>query len=192
MPSSTGNPGGRLVREAEGNPLYLEELARALVDGGLTPRGRTWTITLRSAESLPPALENLLVARIDRLPNDARRLTHIAAVIGRTFPVRALQEVAEENVGAALATLLRDELVEEVGRYPEPECMFVHVLVQEAALSTLTAARRRFSTHASPKPSSRSTPSRSTSTSSGLAHHHAQAGNLPRALEYAERAKVLA
>src|SRR5829696_7331301 len=57
-----------LLREAEGNPLYLEELARALVEDAPAPRGRTWTITLRSSEIVPPALENLLVARIDRLP----------------------------------------------------------------------------------------------------------------------------
>ena len=61
-----------LVHEAEGNPLYLEELSRALLEGGLSPRGRTWTITVR-ADLLPPALENLLLARIDRLPQAARR-----------------------------------------------------------------------------------------------------------------------
>ena len=57
-----------LLREAEGNPLYLEELARALVEGALEPRGRTWTMTVSALELMPPALENLLVARIDRLP----------------------------------------------------------------------------------------------------------------------------
>ncbi len=61
-----------LVREAEGNPLYLEELSRALLEGGLEPRGRTWTITVR-ADLLPPALENLLVARIDRLSTGSAR-----------------------------------------------------------------------------------------------------------------------
>jgi predicted ATPase len=61
------------VREGEGNPLYLEELARALPEGALESRGRTWTITVRS-DLLPPALENLLVARIDRLPERARQL----------------------------------------------------------------------------------------------------------------------
>ena len=182
---------GRLVSEAEGNPLYLEELSRALIEGGLTPRGRTWTITLRSAELLPPALENLLVARIDRLPDDARRVTHIAAVIGRTFPVRVLEEVADDDVGTALATLLRNELVQEVGRYPEPECTFVHVLVQEAALSTLTAARKR-DLYARVAAAFESLYAESVDDHlERLAHYHAQSGNLPRALEYAERAKAL-
>ena len=75
-----------LLREAEGNPLYLEELARAQAEGAPAPRGRTWTVTLRSTELMPPALENLLVARIDRLPENARRLAQTAAAVGRTFP----------------------------------------------------------------------------------------------------------
>src|SRR5829696_701608 len=57
------NVRARLVREAEGNPLYLEELARAFQEGMLESRGRTWTITMRSPEPLPPTLENLLLAR---------------------------------------------------------------------------------------------------------------------------------
>ncbi len=57
-----------LVVRAEGNPLYLEELLRGLLEaGGLERTHRTWTMTLRPSLSLPPALESLLVARIDRL-----------------------------------------------------------------------------------------------------------------------------
>ncbi len=182
---------GRLAREAGGNPLYLEELARALLDGGLQPRGRTWTITLRSSELLPPALENLLVARIDRLPDEARRLTHIAAAIGRTFPVRVLESVAGEGAHAALATLLREEIVRELRRYPDFECAFAHVLVQEAALSTLTTARRR-DLYAEVAAAFESLYADALDDHlERLAHYHAQAGNLPLALEYAERARAL-
>jgi len=178
-----------LVREAEGNPLYLEELARALVEGGLQLRGRTWTITLRSSELLPPALENLLVARIDRLPDDARRLAHIAAVIGRTFPVRVLEDVSGGDVRTPLAALLRDEIVREVGRYPEFECTFAHALVHDAALATLTAARKR-ELYARVAAAYESLYAGSLDEHlERVAHYYAQAGNLPRALEYAERAK---
>jgi class 3 adenylate cyclase len=58
-----------IVERAEGNPLYLEELLRALVEGGGLVRRRTWTLNhTAAAELLPPAIENLLVARVDRLP----------------------------------------------------------------------------------------------------------------------------
>ena len=85
-----------LIREAEGNPLYLEELARAFLEGALEPRGRTWTVTIGSLELLPPSLENLLVARIDRQSDETRRLAQIAAAIGRTFPVGVLERVGGE------------------------------------------------------------------------------------------------
>jgi predicted ATPase len=106
-------------------------------------RSRTWTLSLNAAD-LPPELESLLVARVDRLTPEARRLAHVAAVIGRTFPVRILELVAgEEAVRDHLPALLRGEIVREVRRYPELECSFAHGLLQEAALSTLTPTRRR-------------------------------------------------
>jgi class 3 adenylate cyclase len=130
-----------VARRAEGNPLYLEELLRALADGFV--RRRTWTVTARSAELLPPALGSLLVARIDRLPESARRVAQTAAVIGRSFPVRVLEQVAGSDVQGDLTALLRAEVVREQRRYPDLECAFRHGLLREAALSTLTPLRLR-------------------------------------------------
>ena len=67
---------------------------------------------------MPPALENLLVARIDRLPENARRLAQTAAAVGRTFPVAVLEAVVGDGVSEDLTTLLRAEIVREVRRYP--------------------------------------------------------------------------
>src|SRR5215208_1980342 len=133
-----------IVTRAEGNPLYIEELLRALLEiGGLEQRHRTWTTTLKPSLLLPPALENLLVARIDRLPDGPRRLAQIAAAIGREFPVTALERVAGNGAGDDLGELLRAGIVREERRYPELWCAFRHGLLQEAALSTLTPATRR-------------------------------------------------
>jgi class 3 adenylate cyclase len=178
-----------LVREAEGNPLYLEELSRALREGGLEARGRTWTITVR-ADLLPPALENLLVARIDRLPPSARQLAPVAAAIGRTFPVAALEEVVGSDVGEGLTALLRAEIVRELRRYPVFECSFTHGLLHDAALTTVTPARKRelFARVAS---AFESLYAESLEEHlERLAHYHAQAGNLPRALQYAQQARA--
>jgi DNA-binding SARP family transcriptional activator len=179
----------RLVREAEGNPLYLEELARAYLEGALEPRGRTWTVNVSGAELLPPALENLLVARIDRLPDDARRVAALAAAIGRTFPVRVLEEVTGTDPGEELATLFRSGIVRELRRYPEFECTFAHRLLQEAALSTLTAARRRDVYRRVAAAFEHAYAGSLDDHLERLAHYHAQGGNLPKALEYAERAR---
>lgn len=179
-----------LIARAEGNPLYLEELLRLLVEtGGVERRRRTWTLTASPAELLPPALENLLVARFDKLPEGPRRLAQIGAVIGRTFPVVVLERVAPDlDVARDLAALLQAEIVQEVRRYPEFECTFKHGLLQEAALTTLTAARRRelfgrvaiafeeFAAGALDAHLER------------LAYYYAQSLDLQKALEYLERA----
>ncbi len=178
----------RLVHEAEGNPLYLEELSRALLEGGLSPRGRTWTITVR-ADLLPPALENLLLARIDRLPQAARELASVAAAIGRTFPVAAAEQVVGSEVGDSLTALLRAEIVRETRRYPVFECSFTHGLLHNAALSTVTPTRKR-DLYARVASVFESLYADSLDEHlERLAHYHAQAGNLPKALEYAERAR---
>ncbi len=184
-PTRTG-----LIREAEGNPLYLVELARAYLEGALEPRGRTWTVTIGSLELLPPSLENLLVARIDRQSDEPRRLAQIAAAIGRTFSVPVLERVAGEHVGESLTSLLRAEIVREVARYPELECTFTHGLLREAALSTLTSTRKRALYADIAKAFEELYANSLDEHLERLAHYHAQAGALPKALEYAERARA--
>lgn len=134
-----------LVARAEGNPLYLEELLRALIEGGgLERRNRTWALTVTPAAVLPPALESLLVARIDNLPEGPRRLVQIAAVVGRSFPARVLERVRKsEDFERDLGILVRTQFIRELRRYPELEYTFKHGLLQEAALSTLTPSRRQ-------------------------------------------------
>ena len=179
----------RLIREAEGNPLYLEELARALEEGSLESRGRTWTISMRSPELLPPTLENLLVARIDRLAAGPRRLAQAAAAVGRPFGVGVLEHIVGANVTDDLSALFRTQIVRELRRYPDFECEFTHGLLQDAALSTLTATGRR-DLYAQAAEAFEDVYADSLDDHvEQLAHYHAQAGNLPKALEYAERAR---
>jgi len=179
----------RLVRESEGNPLYLEELARALQEGSLEERGRTWTVTMRSPELLPPSLENLLIARIDRLAAGPRHLAQVAAAVGRTFPVDVLEAVVGNDVAADLSSLFRTEVVRELHRYPDFECTFTHGLLQEAALSTLTTTGRRDLYARVASAFEEVFADSLDAYLERLAHYHAQAGNLPQALAYAERAR---
>lgn len=131
-----------VVARSEGNPLFLEELVRLLLEGVAVQRRRTWTLTVGES-ALPARLENLLVARIDALPAGARRLAQVAAVIGRTFEVPLLERVADGDVGDDLLELVRADVVREVRRYPDLVCEFRHGLLHEAALSTLTQTRHR-------------------------------------------------
>jgi class 3 adenylate cyclase len=179
----------RLLAEAEGNPLYLEELLRGLLEsGGLERRPRTWTITIRAAELLPPALESLLVSRIDRLAEGPRRLAQAAAAIGREFPLRLLERVLGGDVSRELTALLRAEIVREARRYPEFVCTFKHRLTQEAALSTLTAARRRELYARIAYAFEELYADALDDHLERLAHYHAQAENSGAARDYLERA----
>ena len=132
-----------VIARAEGNPLYLEEMLRVLTEEANSKgRGSSTTIS-PPLDLLPPALENLLMARIDRLPEGSRVLAQVAAAVGRIFAVGVVERVApNEDVRADLAPLLQAEIIREVRRYPEFECAFTHGLLQEAALSTLTPMRR--------------------------------------------------
>jgi class 3 adenylate cyclase len=132
-----------VIALAEGNPLYLEHLLRSLLEsGGLAPR-RTWALTV-SAAQLPTGLESLLIARIGALPRDARRVAQVGAVLGRTFAPTVLAQVAGvADVERNLMELSRANVIRECRAVPNREYSFTHGLLQEAALSTLTRARRR-------------------------------------------------
>jgi len=133
----------QIVMGAEGNPLYLEELLNAFVEGKGERHSRTITPAYTSAR-LTPTLESLLLARIDRLPAEPRRLVQVAAVIGRSFPERVLEHVTHaDDLEAQLAVLLRADIIRELRRYPEPEHVFRHGLLRQACLAALPAARRK-------------------------------------------------
>jgi hypothetical protein len=110
-------------------------------------------------------------------------------VIGRSFPVRVLERASDAaELEADLTTLLRSEIVREVRRYPELECAFRHTLLQQAALSTLTAARRRELYGRVAAAFEELYAASLDDHLERLAHYYAQAEQRPKAVEYLERA----
>jgi class 3 adenylate cyclase len=179
-----------IVSRAEGNPLYVEELLRSLIEGGgLERRRQTWALTAAPSALLPPALESLLLARIDQLDEGARRLAQVAAVVGRTFPVRVLERLAGGDAFERdLSVLLRAQCVREVRRYPELVYAFKHGLLREAAFSTLTRPRREeLYARVAAVFDDLYAGSRDEHLEL-LAHYYARSDNLEKALEYLERA----
>ncbi len=136
-----------IMDRAEGNPFYLEEIIRNLIDQGvLVHEGATWRATKEIAQvSIPDSLHGVLQARIDRLGEDVRRTLQLAAVIGKSFLYRILESIteAERELDAHLAQLQRVDLVREKTRKPELEYIFMHSLTQEAAYGSLLIERRR-------------------------------------------------
>ena len=86
-----------ILEKSEGNPLYVEELIQMLIDQGVLQQGEDGWSVVREIEDvqIPDTLQGLILARIDRLPEDVRHVLRVAAVIGRQFPVKVLAEVLE-------------------------------------------------------------------------------------------------
>ncbi|HEX9299886.1 MAG TPA: ABC transporter substrate-binding protein, partial [Actinomycetota bacterium] len=136
--------GRRILEPAEGNPFFLEEIVRSLVDAGALVRADAgWRFDHEIEVEIPPTVEKVIVARIDRLDPGARDALLAAAVLGRSFGLPHLEAVVGDgDIGPSLIELQRLDLLREGRRWPEPEYRFKHVLIQEAAYRTLVADRR--------------------------------------------------
>jgi len=89
-----------ILKKAEGNPFFVEEIIRMLIDrGAIVPGDGGWTAGAEiDRVKIPDNLEGLLMARIDRLPDEAKHILRVAAVIGRQFPLRVLEYVLEKEL----------------------------------------------------------------------------------------------
>ena len=136
-----------ILTKSEGNPFFVEEVIRSLLDSALVVRENSHWRATREIENIaiPDTLAGVINARLDRLDEGARRVVQTAAVIGREFQFDALTSVyeAEQDCEAALAELERRELVREKSRIPPRVYIFKHTLTQEAAYGTLLLSRRR-------------------------------------------------
>jgi predicted ATPase len=178
-----------LIAVAEGNPLYLEQLLRSLLESGGLEARRTWALTSGPTAQLPIGLESLLVARIAALPRDARAVAQAAAVLGRTFAPTFLGFVSGvDDVEQNLTRLLRANIIRERRAIPNREYAFTHGLLQQAALSTLTRARRRELYRLVAAAHEREFSGSLDDHLELLAFYHARGGEFQRALEYLEQA----
>jgi adenylate cyclase len=135
-----------VLKRAEGNPFFVEELARHLRERDLlTAEGAA--VTLRrspAAGEVPDTVHDLLTARIDRLSDALKRTLQLASVLGREFPLSLLEGLAPpgSEVHGDVSELLRLELLHEKDLYPEPTYRFSHLLIQEVAYQGLLLKSR--------------------------------------------------
>ena len=138
-----------ILQKAEGNPFFLEEVVRELIDLGALMRDKAtsrWRVTIGVERvNIPDTLQGVIMARIDRMEEEVKQVLKLAAVIGRIFFYRVLQNVAEpgQELDRHLAALQDLEIIREKGRAPELEYIFKHALVQEATYESILLQRRR-------------------------------------------------
>jgi class 3 adenylate cyclase/tetratricopeptide (TPR) repeat protein len=188
---------GAIVTRADGNPYFVEELVRELIQMGVIvrlPDGAGWGAAPgAAAPDLPDSLQTLLRTRIDRLGPGPRAALEVAAVIGRTFDRAVLEAVApSSDPGRDLATLLQVGLVVEEAGPTERAYAFRHGLTQEAAYRSMVRSRRSRIHLSVGQTLERLHAAEAIEWAPVLAHHFAEAGDGGRAATYslmaAERA----
>jgi predicted ATPase/class 3 adenylate cyclase len=179
-----------VLQRAEGNPFYVEEVLRSLIDSGAIvgdPREGKWSLTRELDEiHIPQTLQGVLMSRIDRLQEESKHVLQLAAVIGRIFPYRVLAALSEQEVhlGENLILLQREEMIRERARLPELEYIFKHELTREAAYDTLKKQQRRVLHRQVAEAVERLFAPRIEENVELLAYHWEQAADLEKASHY--------
>ena len=146
--ASTAGLARRIHEHTGGNPFFAEEVVQTLVESGqLTGVRGAYQLTTGVARlDVPPTVQALLAARIDRLPEREKRVLQSASVIGKDFPeplLAAVAELPEGELADALARLRSGEFLHEKSLYPVAEYSFKHPLTQAVAQDSLLGERRR-------------------------------------------------
>lgn len=166
-----------IVTKADGNPFFLEQLAFDADEA----RGA------RSAEMVPSTIRDVVMARIDRLSSDAKRLLQTASVIGREFPLRLLRAVwrGGDPIEPHLRELIRLEFIFERFDSERTEYVFRHALTQETAYASLLK-RYRSTLHAIVgKAIEELYQERTDEVAEPLAFHFGRSNNADKAVDYA-------
>ena len=183
-----------ILRKADGNPFFIEEVIHAMIDlGALAPDNALggWRATDRAEPvRIPDTVQGLVMARVDRLDESVKHLLKTAAVIGRSFLYRLVRAVADaqDAVDRQLSELVRVELIREAARLPELTYIFKHALVQEAAYESMLLEQRRRLHGAVGACVERMFPDRLDEFSGVLAYHYVRAEQWEKAHEFLVRA----
>ena len=190
-----------ILGRAEGNPFFLEELLRALIDVGVVVMEGGRGIATNEIESIdiPETVQGVLAARIDRLSSATKRALQLASVIGRVFPRRVLAHLYEEGTKEQLDRVLVElrerefvhpqvESASETAAHDGDEYTFKHAITQEVAYGSILLARRKKLHLRIAQAIEQLFPERLAELSATLGFHFDQAESNARAVFYLRRA----
>jgi tetratricopeptide (TPR) repeat protein len=181
-----------IVSKTDGNPLFIEELALSLVESGALVRTPAGYVLTRPVETLevPTTIQGVLLARIDRLPEDVKEVLQVAAVIGRVFSFPLLAHVAQRSaeLEPLLLHLEDQEFIYPTSLAPQREYSFKHVLTQEAVYGTLLRPQREMYHEWVGEALEALSPERLEEYYEVLAYHYVRSGNKDKAVEYLDLA----
>ena len=181
-----------IASKAEGNPFYVEEETKSLVEMGILVKTNGSYTMARPVDEIriPDTIQEVILSRIDRLEGQARQAIQLASVIGREFTVRLLDRISdlEARLDDALGQLKALELIYEKLFSPELAYMFKHALTHDVAYSTLLHERRRALHRIVGTAIEELYADRLPEHYEALAHHYYEAQDWKKALDYLVKA----
>lgn len=137
----------QVVQRSGGNPFFIEEVVRSFLDEGAVIKANGEFKVTDKIESvfIPQTINDVLMARIDRLDDETKNLVKVASVIGRNFFYRILSEVGKKinDIDKRISYLKEIQFIRERNRMDELEYIFKHALAQEAAYESILQQRRK-------------------------------------------------
>jgi class 3 adenylate cyclase/predicted ATPase len=184
-----------ILEKTEGNPFFIEEIVQTLMEEGVLANGSPRGVGLKSSSAnglhLPPTVQAVLAARIDRLPGAEKELLQTLAVIGKEFSFSLLQQAVnrpEDTLYSLLSYLQEAEFIYERPSFPEVEYIFKNTLTQDVAYNSLLIERRKVLHEQVAQAIEALFHSRLEDYASDLAHHYTRSGNAEKAVEYLQLA----
>jgi class 3 adenylate cyclase/tetratricopeptide (TPR) repeat protein len=182
-----------LIERTEGNPFFLEESVRTLVETSVLSGERGAYHVAKAGQSfqIPATAQAILASRIDRLSSEDKRLLQAASVIGKDVPLALLQQIAEmpeEALRLGLKRLQAAEFLYEARLFPDVEYTFKHALIHEVTYTGLIQERRRTLHAAIVNAIERLYPDRLGEHVERLAHHAVRGEVWQKAVDYCRQA----
>jgi ABC-type oligopeptide transport system substrate-binding subunit len=173
-----------IYRETEGNPFFIEEVAKALVEGGnLHYEDGRWQLPPMAELGIPQSVRMAIQSRVGVLPTECQGTLYLAAVLGREFDFDALAEASEQGEDSLIEDLEcaeRAQLIEEISAEEGGTFAFVHRLIPTTLVESLrTLQRRRLHRRAGT-----AIEALHPDNFEALAYHYDQAGDLEKATDY--------
>jgi class 3 adenylate cyclase/tetratricopeptide (TPR) repeat protein len=181
-----------IIDKTEGNPLFMEEIVQALFEEEALKRNGTVTLSRPLNQlKIPPTVQGILAARMDRLPADAKELLQTLAVLGREFPferVRSVTRKPDDDLNRMLGDLQLAEFIYEQPAVGDTEYIFKHTLTQEVAYNSVLVERRKQLHERAGAALETLYASSLEEHLAELAHHYGRGANPGKAVEYLTRA----
>jgi tetratricopeptide (TPR) repeat protein len=183
-----------ILGKTEGTPFFMEEVVQELFEQGVLVRdavGARRAVPLPTDLHIPPTVQGILVARIDRFAPDEKALLQQLSVIGREFPLSLIRQVIlqpEDELYRLLASLQHKEFLYEQPAFPEVEYIFKHALTQDVAYGTVLHERRKLLHEHTDQALEALYGTALHEHYSDLAYHYRRSVNTEKAIEYLQLA----